>query len=70
MAIKDTVSTIIEKKNIPMDIRMEVAVADLLKSGYSLDDYFVRPIGIFKRTIRKHLENRKRDRRMILKLRI
>lgn len=53
MTPKDTIGTIIEK--IPMDIRMEVVVADLLKSGYSLDDYFIRPIGIFKRRFGKDI---------------
>ncbi|HMT28085.1 MAG TPA: type VI secretion system baseplate subunit TssG [Bacteroidia bacterium] len=41
--------------SIPLDLRVEVVVTDLLKSGYSLDDFFVRPVGIFKRRFGKDI---------------
>ena len=41
--------------SIPFDLRVEVVVTDLLKSGYSLDDFFVRPVGIFKRRFGKDI---------------
>jgi hypothetical protein len=45
---------------IPLDLRMEVVVTDLLKSGYTLDDFFIQPIGIFKRRFNKDISSVKR----------
>lgn len=42
-------------QSIPMDLRVETVVTDLLKSGYTLDDFFIRPIGIFKRRFGKDI---------------
>jgi hypothetical protein len=41
--------------NIPMDLRVEVVVTDLLKSGFSLNDFFIHPVGIFKRRFGKDI---------------
>ncbi len=42
-------------ENIPMDLRVEVVVTDLLKSGYSLNDFYIRPKGIFRRRFGKDI---------------
>jgi len=40
---------------IPDDLRVEVVVSDILKSGFSATDVFVRPVGIFKRRFNKDI---------------
>ncbi|MBL0104967.1 MAG: hypothetical protein IPP51_15120 [Bacteroidetes bacterium] len=41
--------------SIPFDLRAEVVVADLVKSGINLDELFVKPVGIFKRKFGKDI---------------
>ncbi len=45
---------------IPLDLRVEVVIADLLKAGITLDDYFVQPVGIFKRRFNKDIHEVKK----------
>ncbi len=42
---------------IPIDLRVEVVVADLLQSGFETTDILVCPIGIFKRRFNKDIES-------------
>jgi type VI secretion system protein ImpH len=39
----------------PLDLRLEVVLADLLAHGYSFDDFVVRPVGLFARRYRRDL---------------
>lgn len=41
----------------PLDLRLEVILADLLAYGYSLDDFLVQPVGLFARRYRRDLGN-------------
>ncbi len=50
---KDQISVFIE--SIPLDLRVEVVLNDLMKAGYTLDDYFIKPVGIFKRRFGKDI---------------
>lgn len=40
---------------IPLDIRVEVVVADLIASGYNATDLFIKPKGIFQRRFSKDI---------------
>jgi len=42
---------------IPIDLRVEVVVADILQSGFVATDIFVRPVGIFKRRFNKDIDS-------------
>lgn len=42
---------------IPIDLRVEVVVADILQSGFDTTDIFVRPVGIFKRRFNKDIDS-------------
>ena len=39
----------------PFDLRLEVILAELLTQGYELDDFLVRPVGLFARRYRRDL---------------
>lgn len=39
----------------PIDLRLEVILAELLTQGYQLDDFLVRPVGLFARRYRRDL---------------
>ena len=39
----------------PLDLRLEVILAELLDCGYSFDDFLVRPVGLFARRYRRDL---------------
>ena len=39
----------------PFDLRLEVILAELLTQGYVLDDFLVRPVGLFARRYRRDL---------------
>jgi type VI secretion system protein ImpH len=39
----------------PFDLRLEAIVAELLAQGYELDDFLVRPVGLFARRYRRDL---------------
>ena len=39
----------------PFDLRLEVILAELLAQGYPLDDFLVRPVGLFARRYRRDL---------------
>lgn len=39
----------------PIDLRLEVILAELLTQGYVLDDFLVRPVGLFARRYRRDL---------------
>jgi len=41
---------------IPIDLRVEVVVSDVLQSGFSATDLFVQPVGIFKRRFNKDID--------------
>lgn len=41
----------------PFDLRLEVILAELLTQGYELDDFLVRPVGLFARRYRRDLGN-------------
>lgn len=40
---------------IPDDLRVEVVVSDILRSGFTATDVFVQPVGIFKRRFNKDI---------------
>ncbi len=42
---------------LPLDLRVEVVVADILSSGYDATDLFVNPTGIFQRRFNKDILN-------------
>ncbi|TGE29471.1 type VI secretion system baseplate subunit TssG [Hymenobacter metallicola] len=39
----------------PMDLRLEVVLADLLAHGYEFDDFVIRPVSLFARRYRRDL---------------
>lgn len=39
----------------PFDLRLEAIVAELLTAGYQLDDFLIRPVGLFARRYRRDL---------------
>jgi type VI secretion system protein ImpH len=39
----------------PLDLRLEVIMAELLAYGYTFDDFLVRPVGLFARRYRRDL---------------
>jgi len=39
----------------PFDLRLEAVIAELLTQGYELDDFLVRPVGLFARRYRRDL---------------
>ncbi|GAB3638351.1 hypothetical protein GCM10027422_39410 [Hymenobacter arcticus] len=39
----------------PLDLRLEVILAELLSYGYAFDDFLVRPVGLFARRYRRDL---------------
>lgn len=39
----------------PLDLRLEVIMAELLAYGYAFDDFLVRPVGLFARRYRRDL---------------
>ena len=39
----------------PLDLRLEVILAELLECGYSFDDFLVQPVGLFARRYRRDL---------------
>ena len=39
----------------PLDLRLEVILAELLDCGYSFDDFLVQPVGLFARRYRRDL---------------
>lgn len=43
--------------NLPIDLRAEVLVVDLIRKGYEPDDLFLRPVGLFKRRFGKDIED-------------
>lgn len=54
----DTVSLhrlLAQLRRQPFDLRLEVIVAELLAYGYTLDDFLVRPVGLFARRYRRDL---------------
>lgn len=42
-------------EQLPLDLRVEIVVADILNSGYSATDILVNPIGTFKRRFNKDI---------------
>lgn len=44
-------------KEIPFDLRVEVVVSDMLKNGFTLEDYFIQPVGIFRRRFDRDIES-------------
>lgn len=40
---------------IPLDLRAEVVVADIIASGYNATDLFIRPVGLFQRRFNKDI---------------
>jgi type VI secretion system protein ImpH len=41
----------------PLDLRVEVIMAELLAHGYAFDDFLIRPVGLFARRFRRDLGN-------------
>lgn len=41
----------------PLDLRLEVVLAELLDYGYTFDDFLVQPVGLFARRYRRDLGN-------------
>ncbi|UYZ62600.1 type VI secretion system baseplate subunit TssG [Hymenobacter weizhouensis] len=39
----------------PLDLRLEIILADLLDSGYAFDDFVLKPVGLFARRYRRDL---------------
>ena len=39
----------------PLDLRLEVVLAELLAHGYAFDDFLIRPVGLFARRYRRDL---------------
>ncbi|HEX8327645.1 MAG TPA: type VI secretion system baseplate subunit TssG [Hymenobacter sp.] len=39
----------------PLDLRLEVILAELLAHGYAFDDFLIRPVGLFARRYRRDL---------------
>ena len=42
--------------NLPIDLRAEVLVVDLIRKGFAPDDLFLRPVGLFKRRFGRDIE--------------
>lgn len=40
---------------LPMDLRAEIVLCDLVKAGIDLEDFFIRPVGTFKRRFGKDI---------------
>lgn len=40
---------------IPLDLRAEVVIADIIGSGYSATDLFIKPLGLFQRRFHKDI---------------
>ena len=56
----------------PLDLRLEVILAELLDYGYAFDDFLVQPVGLFARRYRRDLgtvrdENFERARRPVVR---
>ncbi len=54
MSEKEIISII---NDIPIDLRAEVVIADLISSGFNATDLFIKPAGIFKRRFHKDILN-------------
>ncbi len=42
---------------LPLDLRVEIVVSDIIASGFDVDDLLINPIGIFQRRFNKDIES-------------
>jgi len=54
MTQKDIISLL---SSLPLDLRAEVVITDILANGYDASDIFIRPVGLFQRRFQKDILN-------------
>ena len=50
-------SIVLTINELPLDLRVEIVVSDIIASGFDIDDLLVNPVGIFQRRFNKDIGN-------------